>query len=157
AEVKIANARPRLIKAKNTFRTAKNNLATLLGYNIPTNVWEDLPLNLTTKLDITPFDIALPSALAQARQRRSELNALRAELDLQKERIAAAKSGYKPSIGIFAGYGSHNTEVTDDFYRAVAGPTAGVSFTWDIFDGFLTRGKVVEARAREGKASVNLD
>ncbi len=157
AEVKIANARPRYIKAKNAHRTAKNNLATLLGYNIPTNVWEDLPFNLTTRLDITPYDIALPAALAQARDRRSELRALRVQLDLEKQRITIAQSGYKPSLGVFAGYGSHNSEVSDDFYRAISGPTAGVSLTWDIFDGFLTRGKVVEARARESKATVNLD
>jgi outer membrane protein TolC len=29
--------------------------------------------------------------------------------------------------------------------------------SWDIFDGFSTRGKVMEARAREAKAGINLD
>jgi outer membrane protein len=158
AEVKIANARPRLIKAKNAYRTAKNNLATVLGYNIPTNIWEDLPLNLTTKLDTAPYDVALPLALAQARERRSELSALRTEIDLLNEKVTIAKSGYKPSVGIFAGYGGHNSEfVTNGFDRAVSGPVAGVSLSWDIFDGFLTRGKVVESRARLSKAAINLD
>jgi outer membrane protein TolC len=158
AEVKIANARPRLIKAKNTYQTAKNNLALALGYNIPTNVLEDLPLNLTTKLDTAPFEIALPWALAQARERRSELNALRTEIDLQRERVTIAKSGYKPSIGVFAGYGAHNSDfATNDFDQAISGMRAGVSLSWDIFDGFLTRGKVVEARARQSKAWINLE
>src|SRR5437868_3017073 len=35
AEVEVANVRPKLIRAKNQYRIAKNNLATLLGYNIP--------------------------------------------------------------------------------------------------------------------------
>ncbi len=157
AEVKIANARPRLIKAKNRYRTAKHELATVLGYNIPTNIWEDLPLNLTTKLDTAPYDIALPTALAQARERRSELSALRTEINLNKERVTIAKSGYKPSLNIFAGYGAHNSELVDDFYRDVAGPLAGVSLSWDIFDGMSTRGKVMEARAREAKAGINFD
>ncbi|HEY0549622.1 MAG TPA: TolC family protein [Verrucomicrobiae bacterium] len=157
AEVKIANARPRLIKAKNRYRTAKHELATVLGYNIPTNIWEDLPLNLTTKLDTPPYDIALPTALAQARERRPELSALRTEISLHKERVTIAKSGYKPSIGIFGGYGAHNSEFVDDFYRDVAGPVAGVSLSWDIFDGLSTRGKVMEARAREAKAGINFD
>ena len=156
-EVEVANARPKLIRARNTYRTAKNNLANVLGYNIPSGVLEDLPINLTTKLDPEPFDIALPSALAQAKERRSELSALRTEVDLQRERVVAAKSGYKPSLGVFASYGGHNSQFRDEFYRDVTGPTAGVEMRWDIFDGLATQGKVVEARARQSKASVSLD
>src|SRR5439155_7693036 len=46
AEVEQANARPRLIRARNSYRTAKNNLVNLLGYNVPKDVWEDIPLQL---------------------------------------------------------------------------------------------------------------
>ncbi len=51
AEVAVANARPPLINARNAFRIAKNNLSNLLGYNLPKEVWEDIPLNLTDKLE----------------------------------------------------------------------------------------------------------
>ena len=61
------------------------------------------------------------------------------------------------SVGIFGGYGAHNSAFTDDFYHDVAGPMAGVTMSWDLFDGLSTRGKVVEARARESKSGVNLD
>jgi outer membrane protein TolC len=157
AEVKVANARPRLIRAKNAYRTAKNALATVLGYNLPASIGEDIPMTLTSKLDPEPFDLDLSAALAQARVRRPELGALRTEVSLQKEKVIMAKSGYKPSVGVFGGYGAHNSEFTDDFYRDVAGPMAGVTMSWDIFDGLSTRGKVIEARARESRAGVNLD
>lgn len=156
-EVAVANARPKLIRARNAWRTAKTKLASGLGYNIPASVREDLPLNLTTKLDPEPYDIALPLALAQAKERRSELGALRTEVDLQRERVVAAQSGYKPSLGVFASYGGHNTQFREEFYRDVAGPTAGVELRWDIFDGLATQGKVVEARARQSRSSVSLD
>lgn len=156
-EVEVANARPKLIRAKNAHRTAKNRLATALGYNLPTQVLEDIPLTLTTKLDPDPYDIALPEALGQARDRRSELSGLRTEVLLQRERVNAAKSGYLPSLGLYAGYKAYNSEFRDDFYHDVAGPVAGVEMNWDIFDGLATRGRVVEARAREAKTVVNLD
>jgi len=157
AEVKIANARPRLIRAYNNYRTAKNQLATVLGYNLPAEVSEDIPLTLTTKFTIEPLDMALPSALARARERRPELGALRAEVALRKESVVIAKAGSKPSLGIFAGYNSHSSEFREGFYDDVSGPLAGVAMTWDIFDGRATQGRVVEARARQAKASINLE
>jgi len=65
AEVELANARPRLIRARNASRIAKNNLATLLGYDVPKNIWEDIPLNLTDKLEAEPMPIQLPTALVR--------------------------------------------------------------------------------------------
>jgi outer membrane protein len=156
-EVELANSLPKLIRARNAYRTAKNLLATLLGYNIPTNVWEDIPLTLTTKLDTEPYDIALPDALARARERRPELQVLRTDVELQRERVNIAKSGYLPAVGVFAGYKAYNAEFKDDFYRDVSGPVAGVEMSWDIFDGLATRGRVIEARARQSKSSVSLD
>ena len=155
-EVQVANARPRLIRAQNNFRTAKNRLATALGHNIPTTVLEDIPLVLTSKLDPVPYEIALPQALELARVRRPELHSLRTEIDLQHERVKIAQSGYLPALGVYAGYKAYNSEFSGNFYKDVSGPIAGVEMNWDIFDGLATRGRVVEARAREAKSTVNL-
>jgi len=79
---------------------------------------------------------------------------------LRKERVIVAQAGNKPSLGIFAGYNSHSTEFQErpgfTFFDDVSGPFAGVQMTWDIFDGQQTRGRIMEARAREAKASVIL-
>src|SRR5436309_2452240 len=90
AEVELANARPRLIRAKNAHRLAKNNLANLLGYNAPKDVWEDIPLRLSGRLDSEPYDIELPSAIAQAMAKRPELGALRKAERLRQEEIRVA-------------------------------------------------------------------
>ena len=157
AEVKVANALPKLIRAKNRHRIAKNNLATVLGYNIPTNVWDDIPLTLTTKLDPTPYDLELSGALGLARENRPELGVLRTEVNLQREKVINAKSGYKPSLRIFGGYGAHNSEFSDDIHDTVPGPMAGVALAWDIWDGRATEGRVIEAKARESRAFLNLE
>ena len=60
AEVAVANERPALIQARNNYRIAKNNLSNLLGYNLPRDIWEDIPLNLTDTLDAAPYQVDLP-------------------------------------------------------------------------------------------------
>lgn len=156
-EVEVANVRPKLIRARNAHRIAKNNLATVLGYDIPATVWEDIPITLTGKLDAEPFDIQLPVALTQALQRRTELSVLQKEEQLRKEAVTSAKANYLPALGIFAGYGAHSSSFENDFYKAVAGPMAGVQLRWDIFDGNLTKGKVIQAQALRKKAQIELD
>src|SRR6202012_513896 len=63
AQVAVANERPTLINARNSYRIAKNNLANVLGYNLPHDVWEDIPLNLTDDFDSAPLQINLPDAI----------------------------------------------------------------------------------------------
>ena len=84
AEVAAANARPPLIRARNDFRIAKNNLVNLLGYNLPREISEDVPLQLADTLEAEPYVIDLPAAIAQALEKRTELAALRKAEELQQ-------------------------------------------------------------------------
>ena len=62
AEVELANARPKLIRARNSYRIAKNNLVNQLGFNVPKEALEDIPLTLSGKLVAEPYKIELPLA-----------------------------------------------------------------------------------------------
>ena len=163
AEVAVANERPNLIQARNNYRIAKNNLANLLGYNLPHDVWEDIPLNLTDGFDVTPVQINLPDAVQQALARRTELEALRQNMELQQLNIINAKSGYKPAVSVFAGYGWFNEQYPPpgqsevSLARDYSGWNAGAQLSWNLFDGFLTAGKVREAKAQYAKARTVLD
>ncbi|HEU5072125.1 MAG TPA: TolC family protein [Verrucomicrobiae bacterium] len=157
AEVEVANAKPRLSRARNDWRIAKNNLANLLGFNLPANVWEDIPLQLTDRLEVEPYHIELPAAIAQALARRPELNALRKGEALAKESVTTAKSGYKPSVQLYGGYGWRNSSFVDDLATDVRGWNAGAQLSWNIFDGRQTQGKVTEARARLEQSHLQLD
>jgi len=152
AEVEVANARPRLIKARNTHRLAKNNLSNLLGHNLSTDIWEDLPLRLSGQLAAEPYQIEMPAALARALENRTELLAMRKAEGLRREAIITAQAGNKPSVQLFAGYGARNSSYTGDLAREVAGWTTGAQLSWDVFDGKLTKGRVDEARAVWRKA-----
>jgi outer membrane protein len=157
AEVEVANAKPRLSRARNAWRISKNNLANLLGYNLPPGLWEDIPLQLTDRLEVIPYTIELPAAIAQALERRPELVALRASEGLARESVTGAKSGYKPSLQIFGGYGWRSSAFQRDLSFDVEGWAAGAELNWQLFDGGSSIGKVTEARALEKKAAVELD
>ena len=159
AEVAVANERPALIQAKNNYRIAKNNLSNLLGYNLPREIWEDIPLNLTDTLDAAPYQVDLPAAIQQALARRTELVAVRKTAELQRLNVVNAKAGYKPTVQIFAGYGWYNAQYTKpvELDHDIRGWNAGGQLIWDIFDGMLTRGKVVQARALYEKSRTDVD
>ena len=159
AEVAVANERPALIRARNNYRIAKNNLSNLLGYNLPREIWEDIPLNLTDTLDATPYQVDLPAAIQQALARRTELVAARKTAELQRLNVVNAKAGYKPTIQVFAGYNWYNAQFTPpvELDHDIHGWNAGGQLNWDIFDGMLTRGKVVQAKALYEKSRTDVD
>lgn len=163
AEVSLANERPLLIQARNSYRIAKNNLSNLLGYNLPRDVWEDVPLNLSDKLDSAPYEVDLPSAIARALETRTELVALRKGEALEKLGIVNARAGYKPTLQVFAGYNWFNAQYAIPpmtpplaLNQEFQGYDAGAQISWDIFDGLLTRGKVMQARADYEKSQNDL-
>jgi outer membrane protein TolC len=157
AEVAVANERPKLIRARNDHRIAKNNLSNLLGYNLPREIWEDVPLQLTDQLEATPYQIDMPSAIAQALEKRTELGALRKAQDLQRENVINARAGFKPSLQAFAGYDWRSSQYNTDIGLNFNGWTVGAQLSWDIFDGMLTRGKVMQAKALYEKSGTDLD
>ena len=171
AKVSVANARPPLIQAQNNYRIAKNNLCNLLGYNLPRDVWDNIPLSLTDALDAAPYPVNLSDALQQALAKRSELVDLRKTEELQKLNITDASSGYKPNLQLFAGYNWLNRQFGDPVINPPNPPTyptpgldqyldgwnAGAQLSWDIFDGLLTHGKVVQAKALHEKSKTAVD
>ena len=159
AEVAVANERPALIRARNDYRIAKNNLANLLGYNLPRDIWEDIPLHLSDKLEAQPYRIDLPQAIEEALANRTELAALRKTEALQRENVVSARSGYQPTVQVFAGYGWYNAQYTPpvDLDHDIHGWNAGAQLSWDIFDGMLTRGKVAQAQALYEKSKTDVE
>jgi len=162
AKVSVANARPPLIAAQNNYRIAKNNLCNLLGYNLPREIWDNIPLQLTDTLDAAPFQINLPEAIQQALDNRPELVAMRKTEELQRLNITDARSGYHPQLQVFAGYTWFNQQfnaenTTPDLSDYVHGWNAGAQVTWNIFDGLLTHGKVVQAKALYAKSQTAVD
>ena len=133
AEVAVANESPLLIRARNNYRIAKNNLSNLLGFNLPRSIWEDVPLQLTDTLDAVPYQVNLPDAIQQALGSRTELIALRKAEQLQQLNIVNAKSGYKPTVQVFAGYNWFNSSFSTDVGTHLDGWNAGAQMQMGHF------------------------
>lgn len=157
AEVELANAQPRVSRARNAYRIAKNVLVNRLGYRVPPEIWDDLPLELAGTLDLPRLAIAVPEAVARALERRPELVALRHAEALQREGVTSARAGYLPRLEGYVGYGARKSMFSPEVGDEVHGWEAGVQAVWNAFDGAHTRGKVVEARARLEQAEVERD
>ena len=159
AEVAVANAKPNLFRANSQYRISKNILANLLGYNLPREVLENIPLNLMDTFDLADWNMALPDAIEQALERRTELKDLRAQVQLQKLNITSARSGYQPTVQAFAGYNWFNAQFTKptDLDHDIHGWNAGLEMNWAIFDGGLTYGKVKQSKALYKKSQTELE
>src|SRR6185295_10757874 len=132
-------------------------LANELGYNLPENVAEDLPLNLTGRLQAPKTHVDLTNALALARENRTELASLRLAQQLRKENVDIARAGYWPQFELFAGYGAQSRQFDSDLSSQLHGWSAGARVNWPLFDGQLTRGKVQQARAQHERAGIDYD
>jgi len=157
AEVELANARPPLIRARNLYRIAKQRLVNEMGINLPKSVMEDVPLQLSGKLEQEPYTVELSNALAQALENRTELGSLRKVEELRREGVKTAKAGYLPSVQVFGGYGVASRQFDPVFDAEVHGWEAGARANWPLFDGLLTQGKVKQAKALQERSLVDLD
>jgi outer membrane protein len=158
AEVAVANAKPALFHAKSQYRITKNALCNLLGYNLPREVLEDIPMSLTDGFDLASDNLVLPDAIQQALERRTELKALREQVKLQQVSVVNARSGYKPTVSAFAGYTWNNSQFTDpnDLSYTINGWNVGGQVTWSLFDGGNTLGRIKSANADYAKAKTEL-
>ena len=157
AEVELANAKPRLIRARNSHRIAKNTLATQLGWNLPNDGVEDIPLQLSGRLETRAAEVSLVQAIGRALANRPELIALRAQESLRNEDIIQAGAGRLPVVSVGGGWGWQSRTFVDDFSSYVDGWTVGARVDWEMWDGGLTRGKINAAKARRQKARIETD
>lgn len=151
AEVELANAQPPLITARNDYAIAKQKLIQLMGFDLPNTASDDPPLALSSELAAKPYQGELSEAVSKALSKRPELAALEKELALSKEKLISAKAGYKPSVQVFTGYDLVNKAQSRNAGDYVSGWNVGGQVSVPIFDGFLTKGRVQEARALYGK------
>lgn len=155
AEVELANAKPRLFRARNAQRTARNQLATLLGFDVPQDSGVEIPLEIAGKLALESHEVALMDAIQRGLAQRSELRSLRAVASIREEELLQARAGYYPNLGLFAGYGWQNRNFPPTLDQTVDGWSVGAQMGWDIWDFGTTQGKVNAARARKQRTRID--
>jgi outer membrane protein TolC len=152
AEVALANAQPGLIRARNGFRIAIDELRQSLGYTNPrAESVRKLP-EFIGSLEFTPVSYDLQDALAQGRANRPELKRLE-KLELAREAgVKVARSDYQPNLALVGGYELRKNNFSNRFRESLDGWTIGLQSNWAIFDGRATAGRVAQARSQLNQA-----
>jgi outer membrane protein TolC len=131
-EVRLAQAREDLVRARNARALAERALRTLLGV-------EESDFAVA---DTAP---AVPAPAAGEVGQRPELAAIRQQLKAAEAAVRQARGGYLPQVGAFA---SVDHDHGWEFNGSGDSWTVGGVLQWDLWDGRLTRGRVREARAQ---------
>jgi len=135
-EVRLAQAREDLVRARNAQALALRTLQNLLGV-------EESDLSVA---DTAP---TLNAPEATTAQPRPELAAAHERARAAEAQVRSAKSGYQPRVSAF---GSLDYDYGWELDGDGESYSAGVLLQWDLWDGRLTRSKVAEARANHEAA-----
>lgn len=156
AEVELANAQPALIRTRNRFRIAIEELRQVLGYDSrsPENV-RRTP-GFVGSLDFEPVSYELESVLESARQHRPELKQLDRIREAREALVRAERARYRPDLALVGGYEVRNSMFSDRVSDSRDGWFVGLQSRWDIFDGGTTRGRVAQGRSRVRQAELEL-
>ena len=156
AQVSKANELPALLDATNQLRDGYLRLSRLL--NIPYDPKSDeAPFVVTGSLGYDPHSYDLADALAKADASRPELKAKENGIEIEEKQLIVDRSALLPRINLFAGYDVTSDPAREDPHSYTDGYVAGISGTWQIFDGLATFGKMKATRARMGGALATRD
>jgi len=130
-EIRLAQAREDLVRARNANTLAERALRNLLGIEEGEFIVADTaPVASVPHLE----DSSQRPELAAARERERAAQA----------QVRNAKSGYQPRVNAFGSVDYDYGSVTGGDGKSY---TAGVMLQWDLWDGFSTRSKSREAQA----------
>lgn len=140
AEVKWRNSLPQVADAEKAYRDALDGLKLILG----------IPQETELILEGTPAfgepNIDDSAAVALALEKRPELASLDAQASALSRLSAIQSAGDKPQVVAFAGYSYQRPYGFEDEWGGTW--SAGIGITWNLFDGFSSRGKSSEAKAQ---------
>jgi outer membrane protein TolC len=157
AEGQLENQIPQLIAAENNYRISEVTLARTLGIPADRQYTTDNPLPVAGELGFNPIKYDLGSALIAARANRPFLKAQRSAILASVENITVQAAGFQPTVTADVGLEQQSNPTTNNLSRTLQGWFLGLQGSWNVFDGFLTYGKVKQARAQLEQAKVTYD
>ncbi len=142
AGVQVANFKAELIRARNALHLAQVELLRIIG--LP----QDTKLLLTDELSYVPVEADFASSLEQALQLRPELEQGDLTIRMQKENVKLTKADLKPSVRLLGTYDwtkPYKVNPTENGWDDQL--SAQLKVTFPLFDGFRTKGRVVQEQA----------
>lgn len=157
AEVALANAKPPLIQAHNSYRVAMYRLVRLLGMDYPPGFPSEVPFNIVGKLDYKPRTLDPDKSIRVAVARNPGLKAQRQSILSTAAKVNEQAAGYMPTIRARVAQTNNSDMVTSKLSNVVSGWFFGISGTWTLWDGLLIHGNMKQAKAQLDSSKINYD
>src|SRR2546423_2153244 len=151
AEVAIANERPELFTAQTDLRNSHLRLAELLGIDVRPAA-QSPPFEVSGELQYRPDHPDLNDCLARADANRPVIKAREKDIQIEDRQYVLDRSATRPHVRAFSGYEVYSERDPDVGPEFNYGGVVGINATWNIFDGFATRGRMQATRARRDAA-----
>jgi len=151
AEVAAANERPELYNAQTELKNSYLRLSELFGTDVPPEA-QAPPFEIAGELRYRPHHADLNNCLARANANRPVIKAREKDIEIEDRQYVLDKSAMRPHVRAFSGYevySERDPEVGPEFNY---GGVVGINATWNIFDGFATKGRMQATRARREAA-----
>src|SRR5437763_1632552 len=151
AEVALANERPELFNAQTELKNSYLRLAELFGTDLAPGR-QAPPFEVSGELQYRPNHADLNDCLARADTNRPVMKARQKDIEIEDRQYVLDRSALRPHVRAFSGYevySERDPEVGQEFNY---GGVVGINATWNIFDGFATKGRMQATRARRQAA-----
>ena len=115
------------------------------------------PFDINGSLAYEKTTLDLNNCLSRALIQRPELAARENDIKVQKKQLTVDHSELLPHINLFTGYNVVSEPYIPSSADHYGGYVAGAEVDWHIFDGFVTKGRMHETRARTEAAEIVFD
>src|SRR5438552_7457069 len=151
AEVALANEQPELFNAQTQLKDSYLRLGDLFGLEARPGT-EAAPFEVSGELQYQPNHPDLNDCLARADANRPVIKARQKDIAIEDQQYILDRSAMRPHVRAFSGYelySERDPAVGPEFNY---GYVVGINATWNIFDGFATKGRMQATRARREAA-----
>jgi len=147
ARVELANLKPQLIRSRNSLTLAENRFKSLLGFPSQREV------RLQGELKYAPTEIELSRAIEEALKNRPETISLKEQENIALAHVRLASATNKPLLSAVYNYQFQKPYHWKDEWGKEW--NAMVVLQFPIFNGFSTRGKVLQSLSQLREVKYN--
>jgi outer membrane protein TolC len=147
AEVALANERPELFNTQTELKNSYLRLAELLATDLRPGA-QAPPFEISGELQYRPNHPDLSDCLARANANRPVLRARQKDIEIEDRQYVLDRSALRPHVRAFSGYEVYSERDPNVGQEFNYGGVVGINATWNIFDGFATKGRMQATRAR---------
>jgi outer membrane protein TolC len=151
AEIALANERPELFDAQTEVRNSYLRLSELFGSDLRPGA-QSPPFEVSGELQYRPNHPDLNECLARADANRPLIKARQKDIEIEDRQYVLDRSATRPHVRAFSGYEVYSERDPDVGPEFNYGGVVGINATWNIFDGFATKGRMQATRARREAA-----